>query len=239
MGIAGVKIDFFGGDGQSMIVYYHDLLKDAAKHKLLVNFHGATLPRGWQRTYPHLMSAEAVKGEEFITFDQNIANLQPSHCSMLPFARNAFDPMDFTPMVLDSIPNIHRKTTPGFELALPVLFLSGIQHLAEGPTGMAKMPPFVVDYLKDIPTNWDDSKFIGGYPGKFIVMARKKDNVWHIVGVNGENTPKEITIDLSFATNNSGILITDAEKGFRTETVNKSTAFKIVMKPNGGFVLKL
>lgn len=239
MGIAGVKIDFFGGDGQSMIAYYLDLLKDAAKHRLLVNFHGATLPRGWQRTYPNLMAAEAVKGEEFITFDQNIANLQPSHCSMLPFARNVFDPMDFTPMVLDSIPNIRRKTTPAFELALPALFLSGIQHLAEGPAGMSKMPPFVIDYLKDIPTNWDDSKFIDGYPGKYIVMARKKDNVWHIIGINGENTPKEIAIDLSFAANPSGILITDADKGFRSEKVNKSKAFKIMMKPNGGFVLKI
>lgn len=239
MGIAGVKIDFFGGDGQSMIAYYHDLLKAAAKHELLVNFHGATLPRGWQRTYPNLLTAEAVKGEEFITFDQNIADLQPSHCSMLPFARNVFDPMDFTPMVLDSIPNIHRKTTPAFELALPVLFLSGIQHLAESPAGMAKMPPFVVDYLKDIPTNWDDSKFIGGYPGKYIVMARKKDNVWHIVGINGENKPKQIAIDLSFVANNSGILITDADKGFRTETVTRSKDFKVVIKPNGGFVLKI
>jgi len=207
MGIAGIKVDFFGGDGQSMIAYYHAILKDAAAHKLLINFHGATLPRGWQRTYPNLLTTEAIKGEEFITFTQEVADLQPSHCTMIPFARNVFDPMDFTPMVLDAIPNINRKTTPAFELALPVLFLSGIQHIAETPDGMAKQPQYVVDYLKDIPTNWDDSKFIEGYPGNYIVMARKKDNVWHIVGVNGENTAKEIEIDLSFVTNNSGFII--------------------------------
>jgi hypothetical protein len=241
MGIAGIKVDFFGGDGQSMIAYYHAILKDAAEHKLLVNFHGATLPRGWQRTYPNLLTTEAIKGEEYITFTQETADLQPSHCSMLPFARNVFDPMDFTPMVLDSIPNIKRKTTPAFELALPVLFLSGIQHIAETPMGMAKMPKYVVDYLKDIPTNWDDSKFIDGYPGKYIVMARKKDNVWHIVGINGENKAKEIELDLSFVTHDSGYIILENEKGFEQQmiTKTKNRKLKITMKSNGGFVVKM
>ncbi|PZX91872.1 glycoside hydrolase family 97 protein [Flavobacterium aquariorum] len=241
MGIAGIKVDFFGGDGQSMIVYYHAMLKDAATHQLLINFHGATLPRGWQRTYPNLLTTEAIKGEEYITFTQETADLQPSHCAMLPFARNVFDPMDFTPMVLDSIPNIKRKTTPAFELALPVLFLSGIQHIAETPAGMAKMPKYVVDYLKDIPTNWDDSKFIDGYPGKYIVMARKRENVWHIVGINGENTSKEIEIDLSFVINESGYIILENDKGFQQQIISKSKnkKFKVTMKPNGGFVLKV
>lgn len=239
MGIAGIKVDFFGGDGQSMIAYYHEILKDAAAHKLLVNFHGATLPRGWQRTYPNLLTAEAIKGQEFITFGQPDADMQPSHCAMLPFARNAFDPMDFTPMVLDSIPNIVRKTSPAFELALPVLFLSGIQHLAETPDGMAKQPQYVVDYLKDIPTNWDDSKFIEGYPGKYVVMARKKDNVWHVVGINAEDTAKEIEIDLSFVGNAKGFKISENEKGFVEEAVAKDKKLKVTMKPHGGFVVKI
>ncbi len=239
MGIAGIKVDFFGGDGQSMIGYYHAILKDAAAHKLLINFHGATLPRGWQRTYPNLLTTEAIKGEEFITFTQEVADLQPSHCTLIPFARNVFDPMDFTPMVLDSIPNIKRKTTPAFELALPVLFLSGIQHIAETPDGMAKQPQYVVDYLKDIPTNWDDSKFIEGFPGKYVVMARKKDNVWFIVGTNGENTAKEIEIDLSFVTNNSGFIILENENGFKNEVVSKGNKLKVKMKPFGGFVIKI
>ncbi|MBC7407284.1 MAG: glycoside hydrolase family 97 catalytic domain-containing protein [Arcicella sp.] len=239
MGIAGIKVDFFGGDGQSMIAYYHALLKDAADHKLLINLHGATLPRGWQRTYPNLLTTEAIKGEEFITFIQADANLQPSHCTIIPFTRNVFDPMDFTPMVLDSIPNIKRITTPAFELALPVLFLSGIQHIAETPDGMAKMPLFVVNYLKDIPTNWDDSKFIEGYPGKYIIMARKKGTIWHIVGVNGENTAKEIEIDLSFVTNKTGNIIDENESGFRNNIVSKGSKFTVKMKPYGGFVIKI
>ncbi|WP_157207746.1 glycoside hydrolase family 97 protein [Mariniflexile maritimum] len=238
MGIAGIKVDFFGGDGQSMIAYYHGILKDAAKHKLMVNFHGATLPRGWQRTYPNLLTTEAIKGEEFITFFQENADLQPSHCAMLPFTRNAFDPMDFTPMVLDSIPNINRKTTPTFELALPVLFLSGIQHIAETPEGMAKQPQFVIDYLKDIPTNWDDSKFITGFPGKDVIIARKKDNTWFVVGINGENKAKEFIIDVSFVSKENGFLISEDENGFNQKTIKPVSNLTIKMKPYGGVVVK-
>lgn len=237
MGIVGIKVDFFGGDGQSMIAYYHAILKDAAKHKIMVNFHGATLPRGWQRTYPHLMTVEAIKGEEFITFTQETADLQPSHCAMIPFARNVFDPMDFTPMVLDSIPTINRKTTPAFELALPVLFLSGIQHIAEIPDGMKKQPSYVIEYLKDIPTNWDKSKFISGFPGKDIIMARQKDGVWHIVGINGENKSKQFEIDLSFISKD-GLIIMDKENGFIRNKITPNEKVKIEMKPFGGFVMK-
>ncbi|MBI9039839.1 glycoside hydrolase family 97 protein [Lutibacter sp.] len=238
IGVSGVKIDFFGGDGQSMIAYYHGILKDAAAHNLMVNFHGATLPRGWQRTYPHLMTMESIKGEEFITFTQETADLQPSHCAMLPFARNAFDPMDFTPMVLDTIPNIKRKTTPAFELALPVLFLSGIQHIAEIPEGMAKQPQYVIDYLKDIPTNWDAVKFIDGYPGKYAIIARKKDNNWFVAGINGENEAKEITIDLSFITKENGLIIAEDENGFVQKTIEPSSKLTVNMKANGGFIMK-
>lgn len=238
MGIAGIKVDFFGGDGQSMISYYHAILNDAAKHRLLVNFHGATLPRGWQRTYPNLLTTEAIKGEEFITFEQENADLQPSHCAILPFTRNIFDPMDFTPMVLDSIPNIQRRTTPTFELALPVMFLSGIQHIAEIPESMYKQPQYVIDYLKDIPTDWDDSKFIDGYPGKDVIMARKKDNMWFVVGINGENKSKTFTIDLSFIKKQNGFIITDGDNGFDQKTIIPKKQVSVNMNAYGGFVMK-
>lgn len=144
MGVAGVKIDFFGGDGQSMIGYYHAILKDAAEVGLMVNFHGTTLPRGWQRTYPHLMTMESVKGFEMITFEQAFADRVPAHCAVLPFTRNVFDPMDFTPMSLDEIPNIDRRTSKAFELALTVVYESGVQHLAESPAGTAKQPQEII-----------------------------------------------------------------------------------------------
>jgi Glycoside hydrolase 97/Glycosyl-hydrolase 97 N-terminal/Glycosyl-hydrolase 97 C-terminal, oligomerisation len=236
-GIAGVKIDFFGGDGQSMITYYHDILKSALKHKILVNFHGATLPRGWQRTYPNLVTAEAIKGFEFITFDQQTADAAPQHCAMLPFTRNLYDPMDFTPMSLDAIPNINRRTTAGFELALPTLFVSGVQHLAEIPEGMAKQPEYVVNYLKAIPTAWDETRLLAGFPGKDVVMARRKGTTWYITGINGENKAKNLEIDLSFIKTN-GYLITDgATQKWETKPV-KPGKTSINLKPNGGFVMK-
>lgn len=242
LGVAGIKVDFFGGDGRSVIAYYHDLMADAARYELVLNFHGATLPRGWHRTYPHLLTVEAVKGHEFITFEQANADKAPSHATILPFSRNVFDPMDFTPMVLDTINDINRLSTPAFELALPVLFLSGIQHIAETPYGMAKQPDYVVDYLKEIPVQWDESRFIQGYPGKEVVLARRKGKTWHIVGINGENTEKSLRFDLDFIRSDSeGYIITDSADGFEKEELEKGgiNTFNIKVQPYGGFVIKL
>lgn len=233
MGIAGVKIDFFGGDGQSMIQYYIDILDDAADIGLSINFHGATLPRGWHRTYPFLMTAEAVKGQEMVTFGQEAANEQPAHSTVLPFTRNLFDPMDYTPMTLDVIKGINRKTTRTFELALPVVFLSGIQHMAESPYGMDNQTEDVKNFLRTLPTHWDDVKFLDGYPGKYVVLARKSGNKWYVVGINGDTTAKKLKLDLSFV--NQGFFFDDVE---HNKTVKKTFAVgsEITLKPSGGFV---
>ncbi|MEZ4907522.1 MAG: glycoside hydrolase family 97 catalytic domain-containing protein [Saprospiraceae bacterium] len=237
MGVAGCKIDFFGGDGQSMINYYHDILEDAAKYELLINFNGDTITRGWQRTYTNLMTMEAIKGEEFITFEQVNADEQPAHCCVIPFTRNVFDPMDFTPMVLDSIPNIKRKTTTTFELALPVLFTSGIQHIAEIPEGMDKMPEFVKKYLQGLPTLWDDTKFISGFPGKDVVLARRLGSHWYVVGINGEEVAKEIELDIPYIENKNGYLIKDSEGKIPEKQELDAIPKKIQIQPYGGFVL--
>jgi hypothetical protein len=240
MGIKGVKIDFFNGDGQSMIQYYTEILADAARHKLLVNFHGATLPRGWARTYPHLMTTEAVKGFEMVTFEQEAANAQANHCAMLPFTRNAFDPMDFTPMNLYKINSrVQRKTTGGFELATSVLFLSGIQHFAESPGGMSRVPAYVKSFLQTLPTNWDEVKFIDGYPGKLAVIARRKGDKWYIAGINSEAVEKKIVLDLSWLKGKTGNMIGDEEEAltFSRKQVTAGGAVAITVKPNGGFVI--
>jgi alpha-glucosidase len=247
MGVAGLKIDFFGGDGQSMIAYYIDLMEDAAPYGFLLNFHGATLPRGWQRTYPHLMTAEAIRGLEFITFEQKNADQAPTHAAMLPFTRNVFDPMDFTPVVLDKIRRIERRTTSGFELALSVLFTSGIQHYAEIPEGMAKAPEDVRNFLTTVPSIWDDTKFIDGFPGKFAVLARKGDGRWYVAGINGEDAGKTLMLDskkLGVKPTTKGTLITDGDGGnlsFRTEVVQPAPdgTIKVALKSHGGFVLVL
>ena len=241
MGIGGIKVDFFGGDGQSMMKYYIDILKDAAKYNLAVNFHGCTFPRSWYRTYPNLVSMEAIRGEEYVTFGQYFADNQPAHCAMLPFTRNLFDPMDFTPVNISGIPNIKRRTTGGFEIALSVLFTSGIQHIAETPTGMATQKDFVKEYMSSLPETWDDVRFIDGYPGKYVVLARRKGDKWYIAGINGENKIRKITLNISFVSKSSKyFIITDSDnaKSFVKRDIDFSNPINITMQPYGGFVIK-
>jgi hypothetical protein len=245
IGVAGLKVDFFGGDGQSMIGYYHDILTDAAPYGFAMNFHGATLPRGWQRTYPHLMTMEAIRGLEFVTFEQANADQEPTHATVLPFTRNVFDPMDFTPVVLDRIRNIERRTTSAFELALSVLFTSGVQHYAEIPEGMAKAPTYVREFLQHVPSVWDDTKFLDGYPGKFVVLARQGDGRWYAAGINAEDAPRTLALELKeLGGMNTGTLITDGDGGnlsFRTKRVELGSdkALEVTLAPRGGFVLVL
>lgn len=242
MGIKGVKIDFFGGDGQSVIQYYLDILKDAADYQLLVNFHGATLPRGWSRTYPHLLTTEAVRGFEMVTFGQQDADAEANHCAMLPFTRNAFDPMDFTPMNLYKIPtNVVRKTTSAFELALSVLFLSGIQHYAESPQGMSHVPAYVKQFLRTLPNSWEEVQFIDGYPGKYVVLARKAGSKWYITGINATDSTKTISLNLSIFHKAKATLVTDgaAPLSFKEEVWKGNSSKQIAMQPQGGFVIVL
>ncbi len=244
IGIRGLKVDFFAGDGRPVINYYLDLLEDAAPYGLLMNFHGATLPRGWQRTYPHLMTMESIRGLEFVTFEQKNADEEPTHAAMLPFTRNVFDPMDFTPVVLDRIRKIERRTTSAFELALAVLFTSGIQHYAEIPEGMAKMPGYVQDFMKHVPSIWDDTKFLDGYPGKFAVLARRGEGRWYVAGINAESAEKTLTLDLSaLPAGTTGTLIADGGEGSlfaqKSVTLGADQKLTVTLKPHGGFVLLL
>jgi len=243
MGIKGVKVDFFGGDGQSMINYYQDILDDAAANHLMVNFHGATLPRGWHRTYPNLMTTEAVFGFEMVTFSQDAANREPDHAVMCALVRNAFDPMDFTPMNLYEVPKIKRVTTATFELATSVVFLSGIQHYAESPEGMTHVPVIIKDLLRSLPNSWDEVRFIDGYPGKLYVVARKAGSKWYVAGINGENINKDLALDLTFLKNRKGQVITsgnnsNGDPSFEATTVviPPSGKLNVGLRGNDGFV---
>jgi hypothetical protein len=236
MGIKGVKVDFFGGDGQSMIAYYVAILEDAAANGLLVNFHGATLPRGWTRTWPNLMTMEAVRGVEYTTFEQADEDKVPTHAAMMPFARNLFDPMDFTPMVFGDIPNIKRVTKNGFELAESVLFVSGIQHFAETPDGMKPVPEYVKSFLRELPRSWDDMRFVDGVPGRYVVIARKAGDTWYVAGLNAGSGSKTVQLDLSFMGKRSGMLIGDGnmERSFKQQEIGSKAT--VTMGSHGGFV---
>jgi hypothetical protein len=239
IGIRGLKVDFFGGDGASMQAYYVDLLKETAAAGLLLNFHGATLPRGWSRTYPQLMTTEAVKGFEFATFTQEDQDRVARHAAMLPFARNLFDPMDFTPMVFGDIPKIRRATRNGFELAQSVLFLSGIQHYAETPDGMATVPAYVKAFLRELPRRWDDVRFLAGEPGRYVVLARRAGRQWFVAGLNADDTPRDVTLDLAWLGHRNGQLISDGEgpRDF-AEARLAAPAARVTLAPHGGFVAR-
>lgn len=246
MGVAGLKIDFFGGDGSSMIAYYLDILRDAAPYGFQVNFHGATLPRGWQRTWPNLMTMESVRGLEFATFEQANADQVPAHAATLPFVRNVFDPMDFTPMALVKLNDrVQRRTTAPFELAQSVLFVSGIQHYAETPEGLAQAPDYVRDFLKALPESWDDSRFVDGYPGRYAVFARKGGGRWFVAGINADGTPRKLVLDLGAfgAAARGGMLIGHGEDalGFSHHRVSLAAGetLELELPPRGGFVLQL
>ncbi len=241
MGVAGLKVDFFGGDGQSVIDYYQDILEDGEPYGLLFNFHGATLPRGWARTYPHLMTMEGIRGLEYVTFEQANADEEPAHATVLPFTRNVFDPMDFTPMALDRINDrVQRRTTSAFELALAVLFTSGIQHYAEIPEGMAKAPEYVRAFLRGVPSIWDDVRFLEGEPGRFVVLARRAGSHWYVAGINGDGAPRTLTLDLRpLRLRGSGTLLGDGGPdglGFREERGVSGTRLTLTLQAHGGFV---
>jgi len=242
LNIKGIKVDFFGGDGQSMMDYYQDILADAHSHHLIVNCHGSTLPRGLHRTWPNLVSMEAIKGFEFATFDQESANKVPSKAASLAFIRNAFDPMDFTPVCFNAYDNFERITGNGAELAMAVLFLSGVQHYAETPKGMAKVPDYVRDFMRDIPVTWDETRFIDGYPSGYLVIARRTGSTWYVAGINAGKGPLALIVKLPFIDTKNGIAITEGEtlRSFARSivTLDSGKSIPVTLKPNCGFVFR-
>ncbi len=246
-GVAGVKIDFFSGDNNRNIRYMHDLLESAARHRLLVNFHGVTLPRGWQRTYPNLMSMEGVYGAEWYNNAPVLTGKAAAHNATLPFTRNVVGPMDYTPCAFSDSQHPHI-TSNAHELALTVLFESGITHLADRPESFQAQPDEVKAFLSELPAAWDNTYLISGYPGDHAVMARTKGNTIYVAGINGRDEDHTVSIDLSRIPDIGSYthmrLFTDtpSESGQASEwdiSDPESAPEKIRMNPRGGFILKL
>jgi hypothetical protein len=244
MGIAGIKVDFWPGDGQSAIQLYYDMMKDAADNQLIVNFHGTTVPRGWSRTFPNLVSMESIRGFEFTTFDQKDTDKAPKHLTMIPYARNVVGPMDFTPVCFGEIVGKKRRTSNGFEIALSVILQSGVNHFVEIPESMAKQPDYVQEFMRNIPRHWDDVKLIDGFPGKYVVMARKSGDKWYLAGINSQPEAQKLTLDLSALKGVAAkaTLITDGDtnRSFVQKPIEISNnKLEVEIQPNGGFVVEL
>ena len=183
LGVAGVKVDFFESEKQDMIKYYLDILDDAAKFEIMVYFHGCLVPRGWTRTYPNLMTYEGVRGAEWYNNGPDLTTTAPEHNNTLPYTRNVVGPMDYTPVTFTNSQYPHI-TSYGHELALSVVFESGIQHMADRPEGYYDLPDAPRSFLKEVPNAWDDTKLLDGYPGRYTVIARRKGSDWYIGGIN-------------------------------------------------------
>lgn len=242
MGIRGIKVDFFQGDKQGTMQYYIDIVEDAAEHHLLVNTHGCTIPRGWDRTFPNLVTMESVRGAELYGASSYPAEAVRQN-TVLPFTRNVLGSMDYTPVTFsDYVPENKHLTTNAHELALSVIFESGVQHFADRAESYKKQPKPVIDFLKDVPVIWDDTYFIEGYPGEYTVLARERDGIFYVAGINGVMEERDVKFNLSFLDKDREYdihLIKDGEdsRAFSFETLEMAgnEEFAVNMLPGGGF----
>ena len=242
IGVAGVKIDFFSGDNQENMDYCIDLMESAARHHLLVNFHGAPIPRGWQRTYPNLLTTEGVYGAEWYNNVPTFTKKAASHNATLPFTRNVIGPMDYTPCAFSDSQHPHI-TSHAHELALTVLYESGLQHLADRPESFLAQPAEVQQFLSHLPNVWDDTRYVAGYPGESAVLARRSGNTWYVAGINGTDEEQTISIPLKGIIKKAKNIYLFADSNDKNNPWNITTERRlpsaITCQPRGGFVLAI
>ena len=247
IGVKGIKVDFFGGDKQETMKLYEDILFDANRYGIQCIFHGCTLPRGWERMYPNFVASEAVLASENVYFSEGAAIRQPFDLTMHPFCRNAVATMDWGGVIMnkymskDNKTRHTRKTTDAFEIASAFTNQTAIQCIAMQPNNLQELPQTELDFLKTIPTTWDETRYVDGYPGKYVVLARRHGDQWYVAGLNALKEPLTLTLDLDDF---------DVTKQFNDQTDKKGTVTgiaisdlklkkgkaKITMQPNGGFV---
>lgn len=246
LGVKGIKVDFFGGDKQATMKLYEDILTDANQYGIAVVFHGCTLPRGWERMYPNHMSSEAALVSENLVFGQYHADKEAQRSTLYPFIRNAVSAMDFGGVFFnkhfskDGVSGTLRKTTDAFQIATSVLYQSGIQHFGITPNNLTEQPEFILDFMKKVPTVWDETRFIDGYPGKYCVVARRYGNQWYIAATNATGQPMKLNLSLLWLTNQQVSIIHDNEvrtAGLSQGTVNKKGILTIEMQPMGGAMI--
>ncbi|MCM1452081.1 MAG: glycoside hydrolase family 97 protein [Clostridium sp.] len=248
-GIRGIKVDFFGSDKQPMIQLYEDILKDANDYGLEVIFHGCTLPRGWERMYPNFAAAEAVRASENLYFTQYQNDIEAFSATFHPVCRNTVATMDFGGSTLNKYWNEEdkpgrgnvRRTSDVFQLATAVMFHSPVQHFAVTPQNLTNAPEWALQFMKDVPTLWDDVKFIDGYPGRYMIMARRSGDTWYIAGINAQAEPVKAKIDLTPFTDAKEISLYSDDKNLngtlKTVKVNKKKTQDVEIPTNGAFLI--
>ena len=246
-GIRGIKVDFFGGDKQPMMQLYEDILTDANDYGLQVIFHGCTLPRGWERMYPNYAASEAVLASENLHFGQGACDAEARNATIHAFVRNTVGSMDFGGSALNkrySADNQHgtvRKTSDVYALATAVLFQSAVQHFALAPNNLTDAPAWAIDFMKRVPTTWDEVKLIDGYPGKYVIMARRCGTKWYVVGINADEQPlkKMVTLPMFEKGTELTVYSDDAQLNGSVKSLkqNKKQQIMMTIPCNGGIVI--
>jgi hypothetical protein len=249
IGIRGIKVDFFGGDKQVTMKLYEDILADANDYGILCIFHGCTLPRGWERMYPNYASSEAVLASENLHFSQGNCDNEAFNACIHPFIRNVVGSMDFGGSTLNKFYNANngprgskRKTSDVFALATAVLFQSPVQHFAMAPNNLTDAPEWAINFMKQVPTLWDEVRFIDGYPGKYVVMARRHGNKWFVVAINGQKETLKLKLKLPmFAAGETVQYYSDDKDlngSLKPLKINKKQEVTLTIPFNGGVVLE-
>ena len=245
-GILGIKVDFFGGDKQTTMQLYEDILTDANDFGLQVIFHGCTLPRGWERMYPNYVASEAVLASENLHFGQGACDAEARNAATHPFIRNAVGSMDFGGSALnkrynaDNNSGTRRITSDVFALATAVLFQSSVQHFALAPNNLTDAPAWAIDFMKQVPTTWDETRFIDGYPGRYVILARRGGDKWYVVGVNAGETTVTKTLSLPMFTKGASLAVYADDQqltGNKTAVTCKKGGMKVSIPTNGGLVV--
>ena len=246
IGIAGIKVDFFGGDKQVTMQLYEGILSDANRFGLQVIFHGCTLPRGWEKLYPNFVASEAVLASENVFFNEDSAKREPFDLTLHPFCRNSVASMDWGGVIMnrylsrDNQSRHSRKTTDVFEMASGIIMQTAVQCVAIQPNNLNELPQVEIDFLKNLPTTWEETLFVDGYPGKFVVLARKNGENWFVAGLNAEKESKELNLELPMIEKSELNYYTDNNEGYAVLTqikADENGKFRVIMKPNGGFIL--
>ncbi len=246
VGVKGLKVDFLGGDKQETMRLYEDILSDANDYGLMVIFHGATLPRGWERMFPNFVGCEAVLASEMLVFIQHVREQEAFFATLHPFIRNSVASMEFGGVFLNKFLNKGNKegqkrlTTDAFQLATGILFQNPLQMFALTPNNLKDLPEFELDFMRNIPTTWDETVFIDGYPGKYCVVARRHGQKWYVAGVNAEKSAMDVKLDLPMLAGENVAMYNDKqnkETYMKTIAVSNDGKITITIQPNGGFVV--
>ena len=253
LGIKGIKVDFFGGDKQETMRLYEDILSDANDYGINVIFHGCTMPRGWERLYPNYAGSEAVLASENLVFSQGFCDQEAYNATLHPFIRNAAGCMEYGGTVLNKRLNrgndggTTRRTSDAFQLATSILYQNAVQNFALSPTNLTDAPTEAIEFMKAVPTTWDETLYIDGYPGRYVVLARRHGDTWYIAGVSAEQEPLKLKLDLPMLAKDQVVEIYADPAKLKSMTpgviekrdlkVKKPAEVPLTILPSSGFVI--